>query len=504
MAKAANAGQEFGFIRSKLWPIYQSEFKRFILMALIMTCMLFNYSILRNTKDTLLVPIVGAEVLGTTKLFAVMPAAIIFMIVYAKLTNILSRKALFCTIVGTFLGFFMLFGFVIFPQAEALQIDMTDFIVNYPSLKWPALLVQHWAPVTFYVSAELWGTVCVSLLFWQFANATTNVTESKRFYAGFGMLANVGLILSGLIAKMFGAGASFGEEGGGMDKAALQALSRDTLIGTVRNTMLAVLIAGIVLIIAYLLVSKLVDTANVSPDGAAKPKKPKVQLSLSDSFKHIFSSKYLGYIALLVLCYGISMNLIEVVWKNSIKSIYADANEYYLFMANFQIYLGMASIIMMILGSNFLRFFGWTTTALMTPGVNMFTGAVFFGFIICKDWFSASIVGIAAIVIGTIQNVFAKSTKYALFDPTKEMAYIPLDDDLKTKGKAAVEVVGGRAGKAGGSLIQFVLLLWPGTTIADWTNVLSVLFMITIVIWMIAVVALGKLFNTITTAEQTQ
>ena len=39
----------------------------------------------------------------------------------------------------------------------------------------------------------------------------------------------------------------------------------------------------------------------------------------------------------------------------------------------------------------------------------------------------------AAVLVGAAQNVFSKSSKYSLFDPCKEMAYIPLDQETQVK-----------------------------------------------------------------------
>merc|ERR1712167_484867 len=68
-----------------------------------------------------------------------------------------------------------------------------------------------------------------------------------------------------------------------------------------------------------------------------------------------------------------------------------------------------------------------------------------------------------SVLVGTAQNVGTKATKYGMFDPTKEMAYIPLDAEQKTKGKAAIDVIASRMGKSGDSLIQQFLISFLGT-----------------------------------------
>ena len=98
-----------------------------------------------------------------------------------------------------------------------------------------------------------------------------------------------------------------------------------------------------------------------------------------------------------------------------------------------------------------------------------------------------------AVMVGTAQNVLSKATKYSLFDSTKEMAYIPLDDEMKTKGKAAVDVIGGRFGKSGGGIIQSTFfILMPAFTFTEATPYFAGIFFVVVILWLLAVKGLGK------------
>ena len=57
----------------------------------------------------------------------------------------------------------------------------------------------------FYVGAELWGDVVLSLLFWGLANEMTSLQEAPLLYPLFGVGANIGQTVSGKALSTFAA-----------------------------------------------------------------------------------------------------------------------------------------------------------------------------------------------------------------------------------------------------------------------------------------------------------
>lgn len=478
--------------RRVLWPIESGENKKFVPMALMMFFILLNFATLRSLKDGFVVTAIGAEAISFLKFYIVIPSAIIAMIIYTKLYNIMSQQKVFYTITSFFMVYLVVFAFVFYPRPEFFHLNpetVSSLSVQLPYLKWFIKIAGNWTFATLYVIAELWSGLMVSLLFWQFANQITKTEEAKRFYSMFGVLGNVGLLACGGMMGYF--------------------LSNNVHIVSDELKFIPIFIVLIISCIATMLLYNWINKNVLTDPNLYSPKesksgKGKVKMPLKDSFKMIFTSKYLGLIALLVLTYGISVNLVEGIWKSKIKELYPTKETYTMFMAQFQAWQGITAMVFMIIGTNIIRKVSWRTAAILSPIMMLLTGVAFFCFIFFKDnfvgeYFTAyfGLTSLAlAVIIGAMQNILSKATKYSLFDATKEMAYIPLDDEIKAKGKAAVDVVGGRFGKSGGGAIQstFFLLL-PSFTFNEATPYFAAIFFVMILIWIYAVCGLSKEYS---------
>jgi AAA family ATP:ADP antiporter len=491
-----NTTPGFGKLRSFFWPVYAYELKKLLPMLMMFFFINFNYTILRDTKDTLVITASGPETILFLKTWGVAPCAVLFLLAYAKLSNILSKENLFYAAIVPFLAFFALFVYVLYPNRELLHpTTSAEYLQSILPLGLHGLVAVYrdWTFSLFYILAELWGSAVLSLMFWGFANEITRVTESKRFYTLFGLGANIAMLFSGPAIVYVS------------DIRRFLPPEADAWQVSLNYLMTMVVLAGVAVIAIYWWMNRnvLTDPRFYDPAEEKKGKKAKPKLGIMESFAYLAKSKYILCIALLVIAYGISINLVEVTWKGQLKAQYPNPNDYSTFMGKFSFLTGATTIIMLFVGGWVIRRFGWGFAAMVTPAVLCITGVLFFGFVIFRENLAGYIAMVGttplmlAVIFGMLQNILSKSTKYSLFDPTKEMSYIPLDQEQKVKGKAAIDVVGARLGKSGGAFVQQGLVIWLGT-VAAITPYIAVVMAVVIVLWMFAVKSLSKQFNALT------
>jgi AAA family ATP:ADP antiporter len=226
------------------------------------------------------------------------------------------------------------------------------------------------------------------------------------------------------------------------------------------------------------------------------------QMSIAESFKMAFSSRYIVLIAIMLFCYGFAINLAEGPWKAKLQEVFPQNEDYLSFVGSYLRMTGFFTIGFVLIGSNIVRKLGWYPAAMMTPIMLFSSGMLFFITSNFEIPISASICiylvmdqGMLAVMLGAWQNILSKSTKYTLFDSTKEMAYVPLDDDLKTRGKAAVDTIGIKMGKSASAAIQqAIFTIFPHATYHSISMYLMWVFALVCLIWIAAVRELSKAY----------
>lgn len=485
--------QTYGKWRQRLWPFQLFELKKMLPLILIKFLVSLNFCILTSLKSTLVVNSkgAGAEVIPVLKGWIVLPCAILVTLLYSKLSSILKKTTLFYTFLGGFISVVFICGFILYPNIEAYSPNQSaDQLLHFFGGKfshWVAVY-RNWIPSLIFITSELWGSVMILLLFWGFANQITTVEEAKKSYTIYVVGGDIGTILTGPIIHFI---------------TTIIAPSNFTL--TVQLLSLIMVTVGLFIMVIYWWTNKyvLTDSRFSFPKSAASAELPKKKPSLMQSLKEITKSKHLFYIAVLVIGYGLAVNIVEVTYLANLKTLYPSHNDYISFYGNVLSIVGVTSLIVsLFFCGNIIRSSGWHFTAQIAPWLIGITGVGFFLIVLNQKtltpFFNHFGINTLLVIVlfGAFQNIISKVTKYSFFDPTKEMAYIPLSEDEKVKGKAAIDVVGSRLGKSGSSWIQVGLIDLAGTgSVLSITQYLIPVVIATVVLWSYSVKQLGKLFQ---------
>jgi len=490
----------FGKFRNFFWPIHGHELRKLIPMFALFFLITFVYNLLRPMKVALMVTAQGsgAEVIPYLKVWAVLPGAFLMTYIFTRLASRYEREQIFYVMLLIFLGFFAFFLVFLYPHRNFLEMSQC---ANYlqgilpDGFKGLVAVIRHWPLALFYVLAEIWSTIVLSMLFWGFANEVTTVDEAKRFYAIFALGANSSGVLSGQVAqyltlKKYNSFIPYGQS------------AWEQSVGL---HLVAALGCGLLIIILFrwlnksVLQSEIVQTAH----NHLAPKLPKPKLTLRECFAYLATSKYMIYVTIIVVSYNIVYNLSDVLFTAQVQKRYPDASQLNAYMNQITSITGIIAVTSaLFLSGNIIRRYGWTVAALITPVIWFTTSLGFFSCLLFENTIVTDVlmnlihipVASLAILFGSAQTCLGRASKYTVFDETKEIVFIPLSKENKRKGKAVVDGIASRFGKSGGSIIYQVLLVMC-TDLALTIPYVAIIFLIVIALWIFAVRKLGILVN---------
>ena len=324
------------------------------------------------------------------------------------------------------------------------------------------------------------------IVFWQMMNKITNVRKANTLYPFLILISQIGAIASGMtINYCSSAGVEHGWD------------------YTLNYIVSLIIVFSFLISLNMFCLGRFVD---LSPKIKIESKKrnqkqEEASSSLIQNLKSIISSKYTVLIMILVICHSFSYSLVSILWKSIVISYLPSPVDYGRFMGQVQSISAIVSVLFMIISTYLIKFVSWKSVSMITPLVTCFSALLFFIYIfyynrlIDEDY---DMVGLdvlsVAIIIGAMQNILSRSCA-AFFYPTKEIVFIPIAEPNRSIAKG-MEMVASRFGKAGGALVQWIMLsVIAGSSLLELAPNIMIIFVIVTVLWIFGIISLSVEFN---------
>uniref|UniRef100_A0A7S4B8I1 ADP,ATP carrier protein n=2 Tax=Chrysotila carterae TaxID=13221 RepID=A0A7S4B8I1_CHRCT len=370
----------------------------------LLLCMIVGvYWMMRSLKDSVFATTVGLEYQPTAKMLSLVVVTVMLFF-YNKLVDMVPRDQLFKVICCGYSGVFLATAFVLQSSTHGLYGSDGKALPASPDR------LVGWVH---YFAIESYGSLVVSL-FWQYTNSQMNLKEAKAQY---------GLIVAG------------GQVG---------AISGCTLVVSSKTFGVAELyyFGGLLTltppIIVYFYLKRFPPIVALSsaPGAAAKRVAPGFLEGLRLLFRHPY---VLGIFAVSAL-FEVIATILDYQMKVLGKASHNSTADFASFMGQFGQATNSVSLIFSVVGTSFvIRNLGLRLTLMLFPA----TLVVVIGLV-----YSSPSMWVLFWVMVTI-----KGLSYALNNPSKEMLYMVTTDSIKFKAKSWIDVFGGRASKAMGSVV---------------------------------------------------
>ena len=216
------------------------------------------------------------------------------------------------------------------------------------------------------------------------------------------------------------------------------------------------------------------------------------------------STPHILYLSVCIISFSILCNIYENSVRNIILNHYGSEQEVFNFWGNFFFGKGLLVISANVVSKALLKRVGWFYVAITTPIISISSIHIIL---------SISSFQLDQQVINGTQNTLWLlaillqlnfAVKYAFFDPTKEMAYIPLSHEQRTYGKTVADGMGSRIGNISSGVIQSgAIIMAYGNDFAQIAPILLGVCSFISLGWILAMSGLSQTYSKISNGEET-
>jgi AAA family ATP:ADP antiporter len=404
--------------------------KLFAAMFGIVALLNVGYGLLRSVRNALAVVDLGggAGSIPVYEILGSMPGAILMTLGLTWLLNRFSMRKVFSITMSAFVGFFLVFAFAIYP---ALAV-------------WKNPWAAQSASLLFFTMAELWKIALVTVLFWGFVNQCLPLDQAKKYYAPLMLAGSLGTFLSGPLISI---------------------CTKSSFVTSWEGS-LALMMGALALmsVLAVWLFSYLWRTLSTQQRREESPSSQE-PLSVWESIRVCFRSKYLLLLAWITVADYIAYTLGEVIFLDVLKQLYPDPRDYCNYMGKLSEWSSiLTAISALVIAPILLRKCRWTVASLITPLCLLIIEAAFF-FALWHPALSKQLGLLAA--LGTTLFCVVRAAKYTLFDTSKEISFLLLPPLEKMQGKLVIDGMCSRIGRGGASLLTIGLIQISGGVLAS-------------------------------------
>lgn len=356
----------------------------------------------------------GPEAIALYELGGAMPAAILASALLARFFAITRYPMLFAYCAGLLICFYMVFSFFLYPCAALLP---------YPAAQLATLL--------FYGMVELWKTVLISILLWGWLNRHLSWKQAQGVYPLLTLGYSLGNILAAPLIHLCNYAAAWQQS--------LQLL------------IMAVGCIGVCAIALFFYLCRIAKGRQIAGgQGAALLRK---KHSLTSCLASSLSNQHLRLIAVMTAADYLAYTFGELLFLGVLKQYFPSPQDYCSALGYLALATGiMTAITALGIAPKLMQKGSWWAVAAATPLTLLISQAFFFSAAIAYQ------LGIAVplpivMLLGSIQYVGGAAFKMTLFQPAKEMAFIPLPESLQQQGKIGIDGMGTRLARGSAALV---------------------------------------------------